>query len=139
MKWQAVLREITLNPAAALYVLNAIIAMVVGWGWHATPDQLRAADTIATGVLTITAAFLVRPVGLAAASAAAITVLTAFGAFHLHWTPAVISTTVATASVVLGFTLHALGSPAVAVKQGKTAAQLMLERGKAAPVTAAHP
>jgi hypothetical protein len=120
------LRKLTLNPAAVLYVINAIVAMVVTWGWHPGQGATAAIDTIATGVLTVIAAFLTRPVGLSTAAAAAITVFTAFGAFGLHWDPTRITSTVAVASIILGFALHALGIPFVAARQGTTATQLLL-------------
>jgi hypothetical protein len=122
-----VFRKLQLNPAVILYVVNALVAMVVAWGWHLTMDQQGAIDTIATGVLTIITAFMVRPIVIPTAAAAAITVLTAFAAFHLKLDPNVISTTVAVASIVLGYLLHVSGTPTLAAKQGKTAQQILLE------------
>ena len=121
------LRKLYLNPAVTLYVINALVAMAVAWGWHATRDQVGAVDTIVTGVLTIVAVFAVRPVVLPTAAAAAVTVLTAFGAFHLHVSPDVLNTTVAVASILIGYLLHLSGTPTVAARQGKTAQQIMLE------------
>jgi len=122
-----VLRKIQLNPSAVLYVLNALIAMLVAWGVHITTDQAGAVDTVVTGVLTITAAFLVRPVELPVIASAAVTVATAFSAFGLHLPADAVTATAAFGSIVLGFLLHLAGVPAVAASQGKTAVQLMLE------------
>lgn len=121
------LRKLTLNPAAVLYVANALIAMAVAWGWHLTQDQIGALMTIVTGVLTVITAFMVRPVVLPVVAAAATTVLTAFAAFHLNFPPNTIATTVAVASIAIGFALHLMGTPTVAAVQGKTATQILLE------------
>lgn len=120
-------RKLQLNPAVVLYVVNAIVAMAVAWHWHATTNQIGSIDTIVTGVLTIIAAFAVRPVALSVAAAAAVTVLTAFSAWGLHQSADQIATTVAVASIIVGFLLHAGGVPTVAAKQGKTATQILLD------------
>jgi hypothetical protein len=120
------LRKLTLNPAAILYVVNALVAMSVAWGAHLTTQQTGVIDTIATGVLTVITAFMVRPVELPVAAAAAITVLTAFTSFGLHLSGSQIATGVAVASIAVGFLLHLMGTPAVAAKQGTTATAIML-------------
>ena len=122
------LRKLTLNPAVILYVINALVAMAVAWGVHLSTSQTGAIDTIVTGVLTVITAFLVRPPVLPTAAAAAVTVLTAFSAFHLNLSPNIIGTTVAVASIILGFLLHVAGTPTIAAKQGKTATDILLEQ-----------
>lgn len=120
------LRKLQLNPAAVLYVVNALVAMAVAWGWHGTPGQIGSVDVIVSGVLTIIGVFAVRPVVLPTAAAAAVTVLTAFSAWGLHQSADQIATACAVASIVVGFLLHAAGVPTVAAKQGKTATQILL-------------
>ena len=121
------IRKLQLNPSVVLYVVNAIVAMVIAWGFKLTQDQTAAIDTIVTGLLSILTAALTRPVVVSTMAAAAITVLTAFAAFGLKLDPNVISTTVAVASIVLGYLLHQAVVPSLAAKQGKTAQQILLE------------
>ena len=129
-----VVRKFIYNPSAILYIANTLVALIVAWNWHsATQEQIAAVDTIVTGVTSIIAVFLVRPVELPVAAAAAVTVLTAFGAFHLKLDPAQITTGVAFASTVIGLILHAIGTPVAAVRQGKTAQQIMMEAGPTPP------
>jgi hypothetical protein len=122
---------LTLNPAAILYIVNAVIALLVAWGLHLSTDATGAIDTIVTGVLTVIAAFLVRPVALSVVVAALVTIATAFSAFGLHLSQDRITATAAVASIALGALLHALGIPAVAAAQGKTGTQVQLEQGQA--------
>ena len=121
-------RKLQLNPAAVLYVVNAVVAMAVAWHWHATPNEIGSIDTIVTAGLTLVGVFTVRPIALSTAAAAAVTIVTAFGAWGLHLSPDAIASTCAVASIVVGFLLHAGGIPTVAAKQGKTAQQILLEQ-----------
>lgn len=122
------LRKLTLNPVLVLYVVNSLIAMISAWGWHVTPDRVNATDTIVTGVLSLAAALMTRPVVRSGIVATVITVATAFGAFGLHVNPEILNTTVAFGSIVVGLLLHQAVTPAAAARQGTTADAIMLGR-----------
>jgi hypothetical protein len=112
---------VTLNPAAILFVVNAVGALVVAWGGHFTTDQLAVVDGVITAVLTLVATLATRPVGLQLVVGGGVAVITALAPLGLHLTSAQISTGSVVVSIVLAGVFHLAHVPYVAAKQGTTA------------------
>lgn len=122
---------ITLNPAAILFAVNALVAMAVAWGAHLTADQTAAIIAIVTAVITIVTAASTRPVGLQLITGAVTAAATAAAAFGLHLTTAEIGSGATVLSIILAIGLHLAHTPVAAAKQGTTA--YALQGIKAAP------
>ena len=125
-------RFIKLNPAAILYGVNTLLALVVAWGGSLSADQTGAVLTITTAVITIITALATRPVGLQLVLGAVASVFTAFAAFGIHWSADQISTTVALLGIVLAGILHLAHRPYTAWRQGTTADELEARAARAA-------
>jgi len=102
------------EPAAYLYVFNAALAAAIAWGLPLNHTQTAAATVIVTAILTMVTAVLTRPVEVSALMGAAVTLVTALGAFGFHLSQAQIGTGTALLSIVLGFILRIHVSPAPA-------------------------
>jgi hypothetical protein len=101
----------TFEPAMALYVLNTGVSVLVAFGLGLDQSQTAAVTTIATAVLGILAATQVRPLPIAAITAAFSTALVAVGAFGYHLSPEHISALVTVVSLVLGLVTRQLVVP----------------------------
>jgi hypothetical protein len=114
-------RFVTLNPAAILFAVNAVGALIVAWGGHFTADQLAVVDGVITAVLTLITTLATRPVGLQLVVGGAVAVITALAPLGLHLTAAQISTGSVVLSIVLAGVFHLAHVPVAAAKQGTTA------------------
>jgi hypothetical protein len=94
------------NPIVVLYVLNTVVALAVSFGLPLSHSMVQAVATIATAVLTFSAAVVTRPVTLSICAAAATTALTAAAAFGLHLTSDQIGEFVGLLSLVIAFVTH---------------------------------
>jgi hypothetical protein len=98
-------------PAALLYTLNSVVALLVAYGLHLSAGQVGAVTVIATAVLAGVAALLTRPIVISTVSAASATALAALAAFGFHLSADQIGTAVVVLSIVLGFLTHQNVSP----------------------------
>jgi hypothetical protein len=108
-----------LEPAAILYGLNALIALLVAYGLPLTQDQTGAIVTVATAVLAIWAALTTRPVVVSTITGAVGTALAAVAAFGLELSADQIGATVMALSVVLALLLRQNVSPATPAAGGE--------------------
>jgi len=115
--------KLSLYPAAILYAANAVIALVVSFGFL-TAVQAHYVTTIATAVLGLAVAFLARPPVIPVISAGLATILTAIGGFGIHLSDAKIGALVTLVSLVTAYLTHQAVTPVAAARQGTTAAEL---------------
>lgn len=99
------------NPVVVLYALNILIALAISFGLPLSHDMVQAIITIATAVLTFSAAVVTRPVTLSICSAAATTALTACAAFGLHLTTDQIGEVAGALSLVVAYLTHQAVTP----------------------------
>jgi hypothetical protein len=104
-----------LEPAAILYGVNALVALLVAYGLNLTAEQTGAITTITTAVLAIATALATRPIVVSTITGAVASLLAAVAAFGLELSADQIGATVTALSVVLALLLRANVSPVPAV------------------------
>jgi uncharacterized membrane protein YccC len=119
-------RFLTLNPAAILFAVNAVVAMAVAWGAKLSPDTTAGITAAVTAVITIVTAASTRPVGLQAVVGGATALAVAGSGFGLHLTTPQIGTAATVLSLVLAGVFHLAHVPVAAAKLGTTANELQL-------------
>ena len=114
--------KLRLYPAAILYAVNAVIALVVSTGvLSATAGHYLT--TIASAVLGLVVAFTTRPVVMSAISALFTTLITGAAGFGLHLSPALTGVIVSLVSMLAAYFTHQTVSPK-SVPPGQTAAEI---------------
>lgn len=97
-------------PAAVLYGLNAVLALVVSFGFL-SPTTAHIITTVAMGVVGLIVACLVRPVHVAVISAAVTSILTGIAGFGLHFTDAQIGAIGTLVSILATIFAHQVLTP----------------------------
>jgi hypothetical protein len=103
------------EPVKIIAALNALVALVVGFGLPLSLDQTKAVETIATGVAAALIWWTTRPRIVSALSGVLVTTLTGFTAFGLPVTDHQISLFVNAAMLVFGLLLRQNVSPVPAL------------------------
>lgn len=99
------------EPAVIMYGLSAVLTALVAFGVHASPGQVAAVTTIATGLITIVTAVTTRPVAVPVVTGAVATIATAAAAFGLHLSTAQIGAFVPVLAIVLSLILRQAVTP----------------------------
>lgn len=94
------------EPVKIVATLNALVALVVGFGLPLSTNQVKASDTIFTGIAAILIWWTTKPRVLSALSGLLVTTLTGFTAFGLPVTDHQISLFVNAAMLVFGLLLR---------------------------------
>ncbi|MEV0151578.1 MULTISPECIES: hypothetical protein [unclassified Nonomuraea] len=95
------------EPAAILYALQAVLAVLVAFGVFGLTDESAAwVLTIGNGVMALIVAVVTRPFVVSALTGAVQTILTAAIAFGLPVTEAQMGSIIAALSIILGLTLR---------------------------------
>lgn len=113
--------NLKLYPAAVLYAVNAVIAVIVSTGVvSATAGHYLT--TIASAVLGLVVAFATRPVVPSTISALFTTLITAAGGFGLHLSPSLTGLLAMGVSMLAAYLTHLSVSPLAAGQHGTAAA-----------------
>lgn len=112
---------ITLNPAAILFAVNAVIALAISWGTSWSTDTTAIVDGAITAAIALLTACFTRPIGLQLIVGATTGLVTALAPFGLHLTTDQLSSGAVVLSLVLAGIFHAAHVPYVAAKRGTTA------------------
>jgi len=123
--------HLKLYPATILYALNAIIALVVSFGFLSSATA-HYVTVVATAVLGLVVAFLTKPVVVPVAAAAFAAILTGIGGFGLHLTDAQVAAATVVFSMLAAFFTHQSVIPNAASRQGGTAAEIEARTGRLA-------
>jgi hypothetical protein len=115
---------ITLNPAAILFAVNAVIALAISWGTHWSTDVTAIVDGVITAVVTLITTAATRPVNLQLIVGGAVALVTALAPFGLHLTTQQISSASVVLSLVLAIAFHLAHTPVVAANKNTTANEL---------------
>jgi hypothetical protein len=115
------LRFLKLNPAAILFAVNALVAMLVTWGLKLSPEQAGGITAAVTAALTIVTAATTRPVGLQVILGGVTAIAVAAGTWGIHLTTAQIGTGVTVLSIILAGVFHLAHVPVAAARAGTTA------------------
>jgi uncharacterized membrane protein (DUF2068 family) len=100
------------EPAAILYALQAVLAVLVAFGVLGLTEESAAWTlTIGNGVMALIVAVVTRPFVVSALTGGVQTILTGAVAFGLPMTEAQMGTTIAALSILLGLTLRPNVSP----------------------------
>jgi hypothetical protein len=100
------------EPAAWLYALQAVLAVLVAFGMFGLTEESAAwVLTIGNGVMALIVAIVTRPFVVSALTGAVQTLLTGAIAFGLPWTEAQTGAAIAALSILLGLTLRPNVSP----------------------------
>jgi hypothetical protein len=109
------------EPVKIVATVNALVALLVGFGLPLSLDQTKATETIATGLAAAIIWWTTKPRIVSGLSGIMISVLTGFAAFGLPVTDHQISLMVTAAMLVFGLLLRQNVSP-VPVPAGRKAA-----------------
>jgi hypothetical protein len=107
-----ILRELSDEPVLILALLNAGLAVGVGFGAHLTKTETAGVITGATAVFGLITALRTRPVSPAALTTVFAAGLTAAAAFGLHLTPNRVGLLTAFLTAILAIVLRVHVSPA---------------------------
>jgi di/tricarboxylate transporter len=99
------------EPVKIVAALNALVALVVGFGLPLTADQTKATETIFTGLAAAAIWWMTKPRIVSGLSGILVTTLTGFAAFGLPVTGNQISLMVTAAMLVFGLLLRQNVSP----------------------------
>jgi hypothetical protein len=105
-------------PAMWLYAINAVLAVVVSFGWLSQAGSAWVM-TLATAVFGFIAAMMVRPLDVAVAAAGFATILTAFAGFKFHLSPASISAVTVVFSMLAAYFTHQNVTPVAGSPTGQ--------------------
>jgi hypothetical protein len=123
--------KLRLYPAAILYAVNAVVALVVSFGFL-TATQAHYVTTIATAVLGLAVAFLARPPAIPVISAGFASLLAGIAGFGVHLTSAQIGAVVTVVSMLAAYFTHQAVTPNSAARKGTTAAEIEARAGRPA-------
>lgn len=115
---------LTLNPAAILFAVNAVIALCISWGFHWSTDTTAIVDGVVTAVIALITAAATRPVGLQLIVGSAAGLVTALAPFGLHVTTSQISSASVVLSLILAGVFHLAHVPVAAANKGTTANEI---------------
>jgi hypothetical protein len=115
---------LTLNPAAILFAVNAVIALCIAWGAHWSTDTTAIVDGVITAVVTLITTVTTRPIGLQLVVGSVTALITALAPFGLHLTTDQLSSGAVVLSLVLAAIFHLAHTPVAAAKLGTTANEL---------------
>lgn len=124
-----------LYPAVIIGALNAVIALVVSFGFL-SPTAAHYVTTVATAVLGLVVALTTRPVVIGTVSTLFATILTGIAGFGVHMTDAQIGAVTTIATLLVTFFVHRSATPVAAWNKGTTAD--VLEREARVPAGAAR-
>jgi hypothetical protein len=132
-----ILTWISLNPAAILFAVNAIIALLISWGTNWSAGTTAIVDGAITAAVTLLTAATTRPVNLQLIVGGATAVVTALAPFGLHLKTDQISSGAVVLSLILAAFFHLAHTPVVAANKNTTGNELQgTSNVKAAPAAA---
>ncbi|MEV0388358.1 hypothetical protein [Nonomuraea sp. NPDC050643] len=99
------------EPAAILYAINALVALLVAFGLGLSQVQVATISTVASAVIAIIVAIMTRPFVVSALTGAVTALMTAVAGFGLEFTADQIGATVTVLSMLLGLVLRANVTP----------------------------
>jgi hypothetical protein len=115
--------KLHLYPAAILYALNAVVALVVSFGFLSSTTA-HYVTVVATAVLGLAVAVTTRPVVIGTITAAFASILTGIAGFGVHFTDAQVAAVTTLVSLIAAFVTHQNVVPAFAADKGTTAAEI---------------
>ena len=129
-----ILTWIKLNPAAILFAVNAIIALLISWGTSWSAGTTAIVDGVVTAAITLITVATTRPISLQLILGGATGLVTALAPFGLHLTADQISSASVILSLILAGVFHLAHTPVVAANKGTTANEIQLRNTRTAAV-----